>query len=106
MNEHPIRLGYQHTGNLTAHLGVSRCGRLAGGQDKVFELIKENFYGRLKSTGRCIPGYPLLTKLLGSDPLTGRNNTTTAEKSEDFLILIEGIGEDEGKGTLQELPIG
>jgi len=52
------------------------------------------------------PGYPLLTKLLGHDPLTGEEViSTTAEKIEDFLRLIgkeDELERMQAEGTIQE----
>ncbi|WP_194976395.1 eCIS core domain-containing protein [Aquiflexum lacus] len=82
---------------------VSFAGRV---KDKVFELIKDALMAGLRLLADRFPGYPLLTKLLGSDPLTGEEVTsTTAEKIEDFLILIgkeKELEKMKEEGTLQE----
>jgi DNA uptake protein ComE-like DNA-binding protein len=75
-------------------------------KDQVFALIKEALMTGLKALADAFPGYPLLTKLLGHDPLTGEEViSTTAEKIEDFLILIGKEQELErmrAEGTIQE----
>ena len=82
---------------------VSFAGRV---KDKLFELIKEALMTGLKALAESTPGYPLLTKLLGRDPLTGEEAiSTTAEKIEAFLILIGKEQELErmrAEGTIQE----
>ena len=75
-------------------------------KDQVFALIKEALMAGLKALADAFPGYPLLTKLLCHDPLTGEEViSTTAEKIEDFLILIGKEQELErmrAEGTIQE----
>jgi hypothetical protein len=82
---------------------VSFAGRV---KDKIFELIKEALMTGLKALAESTPGYPLLTKLLGRDPLTGEEViSTTAEKIEAFLTLIGKEQELErmrAEGTIQE----
>ncbi|WP_051315149.1 eCIS core domain-containing protein [Algoriphagus terrigena] len=82
---------------------VSFAGRI---QDKVFELIKEALMTALKALADTFPGYPLLCKLLGQDPLTGEEITsTTAEKIEAFLILIgkeQELERMQAEGTIQK----
>ncbi|MCR9082940.1 MAG: DUF4157 domain-containing protein, partial [Cyclobacteriaceae bacterium] len=82
---------------------VSFAGRV---KDKIFELIKEAMMAGLKALAESTPGYPLLTKLLGRDPLTGEEViSTTAEKIEAFLTLIGKEQELErmrAEGTIQE----
>lgn len=82
---------------------VSFAGRV---KDKIFELIKEALMAGLKALAESTPGYPLLTKLLGRDPLTGEEViSTTAEKIEAFLTLIGKDQELErmrAEGTIQE----
>jgi len=79
----------------------------AGGvKDKIFELIKAALMAGLKALADAFPGYPLLTKLLGHDPLTGEEVvSTTAEKIEAFLILIgkeQELERMQAEGTIQE----
>ena len=58
-------------------------------RDKVFDLVKAALMTALKALADAFPGYPLLVKLIGTDPLTGEEvNSTTAEKIEAFLLLI------------------
>ncbi|WP_051287008.1 eCIS core domain-containing protein [Algoriphagus mannitolivorans] len=58
-------------------------------RDKVFELVKAALMTALKALADAFLGYPLLVKLIGTDPLTGEEvNSTTAEKIEAFLLLI------------------
>ncbi|SFU10202.1 DNA/RNA non-specific endonuclease [Algoriphagus locisalis] len=75
-------------------------------KDQVFALIKDALMAGLKALADAFPGYPLLTKLLGHDPLTGEEViSTTAEKIEDFLILIGKEQELErmrAEGIIQE----
>ncbi|WP_051260814.1 eCIS core domain-containing protein [Algoriphagus marincola] len=82
---------------------VSFAGRV---KDKIFELTKEALMAGLKALAESTPGYPLLTKLLGRDPLTGEEViSTTAEKIEAFLTLIGKEQELErmrAEGTIQE----
>lgn len=82
---------------------VSFAGRI---QDKVFELIKEALMTALKALADAFPGYPLLCQLLGQDPLTGEEITsTTAEKIEAFLILIgkeQELERMQAEGTIQK----
>lgn len=82
---------------------VTFAGRV---KDKIFELIKVALMAGLKALADAFPGYPLLTKLLGHDPLTGEEVvSTTAEKIEAFLILIGKEQELErmrAEGTIQE----
>lgn len=82
---------------------VNFAGRV---KDQIFSLIKEALMAGLRALADAFPGYPLLTKLLGHDPLTGEEVvSTTAEKIEDFLILIGKEQELErmrAEGTIQE----
>ncbi|MBN3584694.1 DUF4157 domain-containing protein [Algoriphagus aestuarii] len=82
---------------------VTFAGRV---KDQIFTLIKEALMAGLKALAEAFPGYPLLTKLLGHDPLTGEEViSTTAEKIEDFLVLIGKEQELErmrAEGTIQE----
>ncbi|PZX49867.1 eCIS core domain-containing protein [Algoriphagus chordae] len=75
-------------------------------KDQIFTLIKDALMAGLKALADAFPGYPLLTKLLGHDPLTGEEViSTTAEKIEDFLILIGKEDELErmrAEGTIQD----
>ncbi|WPR75103.1 DUF4157 domain-containing protein [Algoriphagus sp. NG3] len=75
-------------------------------KDQIFTLIKEALMAGLRALADAFPGYPLLTKLLGHDPLTGEEVvSTTAEKIEDFLILIGKEQELErmrAEGTIQD----
>ena len=74
--------------------------------EKILQLIKDALMTALKAIADAFPGYPLLTKILGQDPLTGEEVvSTTAEKIEDFLILIGRERELEKmrqEGTLQQ----
>lgn len=74
--------------------------------EKILQLIKDALMTALKAIADAFPGYPLLTKILGQDPLTGEEVvSTTAEKIEDFLILIGKERELEKmrqEGTLQQ----
>ncbi|SFA75432.1 eCIS core domain-containing protein [Algoriphagus aquimarinus] len=82
---------------------VTFAGRV---KDQIFTLIKDALMAGLRALAEAFPGYPLLTKLLGHDPLTGEEVvSTTAEKIEDFLILIGKESELErmrAEGTIQE----
>lgn len=82
---------------------VTFAGRV---KDKIFELIKAALMAGLKALADAFPGYPLLTQLLGHDPLTGEEVvSTTSEKIEAFLILIGKEQELERmrvEGTIQE----
>lgn len=82
---------------------VTFAGRV---KDKIFELIKAALMAGLKALADAFPGYPLLTKLLGHDPLTGEEVvSTTAEKIEAFLILIgkeQELERMQAEGTIQE----
>jgi hypothetical protein len=82
---------------------VTFAGRV---QDKIFELIKEALMAGLRALADAFPGYPLLTKLLGQDPLTGEEVvSTTAEKIEAFLLLIgkeQELERMQAEGTIQE----
>ena len=73
--------------------------------DKIIELIKEALLSTLKAVAESFPGYPLLTKILGKDPLTGEIITaTTAEIIEEFLILIgkeQELEKRREEGTIQ-----
>lgn len=75
-------------------------------KDQIFTLIKDALMAGLRALAEAFPGYPLLTKLLGHDPLTGEEViSTTAEKIEDFLVLIGKEQELErmrAEGTIQE----
>lgn len=75
-------------------------------KDQIFALIKEALMTGLRALAAAFPGYPLLTKLLDYDPLTGEVViSTTAEKIEDFLRLIGKEDELErmkAEGTIQE----
>ena len=82
---------------------VTFAGRV---KDKIFELIKEALMAGLKLLADAFPGYPLLTKLLGHDPLTGEEVvSTTAEKIEAFLLLIgkdQELERMQAEGTIQK----
>ncbi|MEB2782575.1 DUF4157 domain-containing protein [Algoriphagus sp. C2-6-M1] len=82
---------------------VTFAGRV---KDHIFTLIKEALMAGLRALAEAFPGYPLLTKLLGHDPLTGEEVvSTTAEKIEDFLILIgkeQELERMQAEGTIQE----
>ncbi|MEB2783087.1 eCIS core domain-containing protein [Algoriphagus persicinus] len=82
---------------------VTFAGRV---KDQIFTLIKEALMAGLRALAEAFPGYPLLTKLLGHDPLTGEEVvSTTAEKIEDFLILIgkeQELERMQAEGTIQE----
>ncbi len=82
---------------------VTFAGRV---KDKIFELIKAALMAGLKALADAFPGYPLLTQLLGHDPLTGEEVvSTTAEKIEAFLILIgkeQELERMQAEGTIQE----
>lgn len=75
-------------------------------RDQIFTLIKEALMAGLRLLADAFPGYPLLTKLLGHDPLTGEEVvSTTAEKIEAFLILIgkeQELERMQAEGTIQE----
>ncbi|WP_439488092.1 eCIS core domain-containing protein [Algoriphagus sp.] len=75
-------------------------------KDQIFTLIKEALMAGLRALADAFPGYPLLTKLLGHDPLTGEEVvSTTAEKIEDFLILIgkeQELERMKAEGTIQD----
>jgi len=74
--------------------------------DKVLELIKNALVRFLKAFAQSIPGYTLLTKILGKDPLTDEPvEATTAEIIADFLMLIGAereLQKMQEEGTLQE----
>ncbi len=74
--------------------------------DKILGMIKEVLMETLRSLAASIPGYNLLIKILGYDPLTDQEvEATTAEIIEDFLILIGATQELEKMkelGTLEE----
>jgi len=74
--------------------------------DKIISLIKEALISFLKSFVEDIPGYTLLTKILGKDPLTDEPvEATTAEIISDFLTLIGAereLQKMQEEGTLQE----
>ncbi len=74
--------------------------------ERILQMVKEVLMTALKAIADAFPGYPLLTKVLGFDPLTGEEViSTTAEKIEDFLILIGKESELErmqAEGTIQE----
>jgi competence ComEA-like helix-hairpin-helix protein len=78
-------------------------------RDKVFELVKAALMTALKALADAFPGYPLLVKLIGTDPLTGEAvNSTTAEKIEAFLLLIGKEQELErmrAEGTIERTAI-
>ncbi|HSF55310.1 MAG TPA: DUF4157 domain-containing protein [Algoriphagus sp.] len=82
---------------------VTFAGRV---KDKIFDLIKEALMAGLKLLADAFPGYPLLTKLLGHDPLTGEEVvSTTAEKIEAFLLLIgkeQELERMQAEGTIQK----
>ncbi|GAB2475452.1 MAG: DUF4157 domain-containing protein [Cytophagales bacterium] len=82
---------------------VTFAGRV---KEKIFELIKEALMTALKALADSFPGYPLLVKLLGKDPLTGEEvSSTTAEKIEAFLLLIgkeQELERMKAEGTIQE----
>jgi hypothetical protein len=82
---------------------VTFAGRV---KDKIFELIKGALMAGLKALADAFPGYPLLTKLLGQDPLTGQEVvSTTAEKIEAFLLLIgkeQELERMQAEGTIQK----
>lgn len=82
---------------------VTFAGRV---QDQIFTLIKEALMAGLKALADAFPGYPLLTKLLGQDPLTGEEIvSTTAEKIEAFLLLIgkeQELERMQAEGVIQE----
>lgn len=82
---------------------VTFAGRV---KDQIFALIKEALMTGLKALADAFPGYPLLTKLLGQDPLTGEEViSTTAEKIEAFLLLIgkeQELERMQAEGTIQE----
>jgi hypothetical protein len=82
---------------------VTFAGRV---KDQIFTLIKDALMVGLRALADAFPGYPLLTKLLGHDPLTGEEVvSTTSEKIEDFLILIGKEDELErmrAEGTIQD----
>jgi phage-related protein len=74
--------------------------------DKVLELIKDALVSFLKSFAESIPGYTLLTKILGRDPLTDESvEATTADIIADFLMLIGAereLQKMQEEGTLAE----
>jgi len=82
---------------------VTFAGRV---KDQIFTLIKTALMVGLQTLADAFPGYPLLTKLLGHDPLTGEEViSTTAEKIEDFLRLIgkeDELERMQAEGTIQE----
>jgi hypothetical protein len=82
---------------------VTFAGRV---KDQIFTLIKDALMAGLRSLADAFPGYPLLTKLLGHDPLTGEEViSTTAEKIEGFLRLIgkeDELERMQAEGTIQE----
>lgn len=82
---------------------VSFAGRIG---TKVLELVTDALLSALKYIADRVPGYPLLTKILGKDPITDEPvEATTVEILEDFLLLIGGDQELEmmqEEGTLQE----
>ncbi len=82
---------------------VAFAGRV---KDKIFELIKEALMAGLKALAAAFPGYPLLTKLLGRDPLSGEEIvSTTAEKIEAFLRLLgkeQELERMQAEGTIQK----
>lgn len=58
---------------------------------KVLALIKDWLLGLLKEYAHRIPGYPLLTVILGRDPLTGEAVPRTAENFiRGFLSFVPG----------------
>ncbi|MCK5231029.1 MAG: hypothetical protein KAR13_12220, partial [Desulfobulbaceae bacterium] len=58
---------------------------------KVLGLIKDWLLGLLKTYAHRIPGYPLLTVILGQDPLTGEEVPRTAENFiRGFLSFVPG----------------
>ncbi len=73
---------------------------------QILQMIKDALIAALKAVAEAFPGYPLFTKILGMDPLTGEEViSTTAEKIEDFLVLIGKERELEKmrqEGTIQE----
>ena len=97
-----IRILDQTFGQLYRDI-VTFAGRV---KDQIFTLIKDALMAGLKALADAFPGYPLLTKLLGHDPLTGEEvNSTTAEKIEAFLLLIgkeEELERMQAEGTIQE----
>ena len=55
----------------------------------LLSTVKEALLGALRRVAAALPGYSLLTKILGRDPLTGEAvPATTAQIIEEFLILI------------------
>lgn len=73
---------------------------------QILQMIKDALMSGLRALANAFPGYPLLTKILGTDPLTGQPVvSTTAEKIEDFLRLIGKERELEKmrqEGTIQQ----
>lgn len=68
--------------------------------DQVFNFIKEALLTVLRNTVAQIPGYTLLTKIIGQDPVSGQEvHATTEEILGDFLILI---GREEEKRQMEE----
>ena len=68
---------------------------------KILSLIKEALIARLIKYARKIPGYPLLTVILGKDPFSGDPVPRTAENIiRGFLSLLPG-GEEKFK-TMKE----
>lgn len=92
----------RHFGGLYRDV-VTFTGRVG---DKVLELIKNALISFLKSFAESVPGYRLLTKILGKDPLTDEPvEATTAEIITDFLMLIGAereLQKMQEEGTLQE----
>lgn len=72
---------------------------------QILQMIKDALISALKAIAEAFPGYPLLTKILGVDPLTGQQViSTTAEKIEDFLVLIgkeQELQKMREEGTIQ-----
>jgi phage-related protein len=92
----------RHFGSLYRDV-VTFAGRVG---DKVLELIKNALVSLLKAFAESVPGYSLLTKILGKDPLTDEPvEATTAEIIADFLMLIGAereLQKMQEEGTLKE----
>ncbi|MEO1438074.1 MAG: DUF4157 domain-containing protein, partial [Bacteroidota bacterium] len=74
--------------------------------DQILDLLKEALVSVLEPILDEIPGYSLLTKIIGTDPIRGESvDATMVEIIEDFMILIGKETELEQmreRGTLEE----
>ncbi|MGY1708337.1 DUF4157 domain-containing protein [Geodermatophilus sp. SYSU D00758] len=59
--------------------------------ERVLELVKDALLGWLSSHARGVPGFPLLTVIVGQDPFTGEPVLRTAENLiRGFVTLLPG----------------